>query len=417
MPKFTVTMVGDTHIQEPGGYDGSDLPVPASDLILGMGDWVSAGTEAEYDQAVAWAKGLDTPFVPVRGNHDNGPWNRHVKGVVPSVVATQLDAHSTTEQMRVVEWRPNTWQVVDHPILNLPKQTAWHQLPTQVQDHILKLRDVTAGHYRFDAGGMRFLCLDASNWILGKAQMAWTKAQVAKADRPVVIVSHHHALPVGIIFDGAQVHERDFLRQLMLEDNRIVAYLHGHAHMDQWWTYGDVDIIAVRNRACRSVTFENGRVTGSVLDGKTDAPKPFTPRYMCAQCMKPGQVSYMFDAAFTNIWKAADTACLGWLPACDERIELMWSMRLPCDVSPQRHSLAFQVRTQGQAQLTLSAPGLSAPVSQTVPLAPEGRRIAIDIGPLCAGYTEAVLHCDAGWGYAAIDALIEPLAHLGGQMP
>lgn len=408
MSAFSVTMVGDTHIQEPGGYDGSDLLVPAAALVLGMGDWVNLGTEAEYDQAVAWATGLDAPFLPVRGNHDNGPWNRYAKRAVPSAVAAQLDAHSTAEQMRVVEWLPNIWQVVDGPILNLPKQTAWHQLPGRVQNHILKLRDVTPGYYRFDAGGMRFVCLDASDWLLGQAQMAWLETQVADADRPVVIVSHHHALPVGIIYDGAQVHERDFLRRLMLDDNRIVAYLHGHAHMDQWWRYGDVDIIAVRNRACRTVTFENGRVAGSVLDGSAAAPKPFTPRYLCAQCMKPGQVSYVQDAELTNIWGTAETHCFGWLPPDDEHVELTWSMRLPHDVSPQRHNLAFQVRTQGQVQLTVSAPGLSAPVSRSVPPAPEGRRIAIDIGPLCAGYTEAVLRCAAGWGYVAIDALIEP---------
>ncbi|MBT3380785.1 MAG: hypothetical protein HN742_39030 [Lentisphaerae bacterium] len=405
MSEFSVTMVGDTHIAGAGGYGVETLHVPEADVILGMGDWVNIGTEPEYDRAVAWARSLPAPFLPVRGNHDNGSWNRHAKLACPEDVRVQLAAHSDVEHTRMVEWRPNVWQEVPGTILNLSKQESWDHIPAHVQDHIIKLRDITPGYYRLELGGMLFLFLDASNWLLGDAQMRWLETQVETADRPVVLVSHHHCLPVGIIFDGAQVHERDFLRRLMQPGTPIVAYLHGHAHLDRWWRYGDVDVIGVRNQACRTVTFREGRVTGSVLDNAPDTPSSFVPDYLCAQCLMPGQVSYLHDAQFDNLWNKPQTACLGWLaPPPDGRVELLWSMRLPRDVSEIPHCLEIQTRSEGELKLVVSAPGLERNAESAIAASPEGRKSTLDLGPLIAGHTEVRLRCSQGWGYAAIDA-------------
>jgi len=308
MPEFTVTMVGDTHVGTTDGYDVDALRIPEADLVLGMGAWVSTGEDAEYERAVAWARSLSAPFLPVRGNHDNGAWNRHAKLACPAEVRSQLAAHSDTERMRMVEWRPNVWQEVPGTILNLTKCEAWHRVPAEVQNHIIKLRDVSPGYYRLELGGMLFLFLDTSDLMLGEAQLRWLEAQVEAATVPVALVAHHHCLPVGIIFDGAQVYERDALRRLMQPGTKVTSYLHGHAHLDRWWRYGDVDILAVRNRACRTVTFRDGRVSGSTLDARPDSHSPFCPKYLCAQCPNPGQVSYLHDDVLENLWGKPQTA-------------------------------------------------------------------------------------------------------------
>lgn len=408
MSELTVSMVGDTHIGTADGFDVDGVDIPVADMVLGMGDWVSTGTDREYERAVQWAKSLPAPFLPVRGNHDNGAWNRHAKLVCPSEVRSQLAAHSAVERIRMVEWQPNVWQEVSEPILNLPKQQCWHRVPADVQDHIIKLRDVTPGYYGLEAGGLQFLFLDTSDWLLGDPQMRWLEAQVERATKPVVLVAHHHCLPVGIIFDGAQVHERDFLRHLMQPGTKITAYLHGHAHFDRWWQYGDVDVLAVRNRACRTVSFSAGRVAGSVLDGEPDSPEPFVPEYLCAQCPNPGQVAYLHDSELENLWQRPQTACLGWLtPPEGARVELLWSMRLPGDVSDLPHQLVLQTRSEGELRVTVSAAGMNGPIERVIRAAPGGQRIAVALGPLAAGHTEVRLSCSQGWGYAAIDAPIE----------
>jgi len=403
MSKYTVTMVGDTHIGRAGKYDGSELTVPEADLVVGMGDWVDYGEVEEYERGVRWAKGLGCPFLLVRGNHDNGLWRRYAREVCPPSVAEQLNAHGSENNVQVVVWAPNIWRPMPGMERQFPKITAWDTHPAEIQANIIKLRDTTPGYYRFDAGGMRFVCLDASDWMLGAAQMDWLTSEVSGSELPVVLIGHHHFLPVGIKYDPAQVDERTFLRQLVLDNKKkMVAYLHGHAHMDRWWRYDDVDIIAVRNRACRRVTFEDGRVVSCELDGELDQPVPFTPDYLCARNLRPSPaISHAVDSCFDNPWGVPDTACLAWLQPEGEGVDIEWTMKLPQDISSQPHQLVFQLHTAGACQLTVAAPGLTQPTTLDVEPAPDARAVAIDIGPLNAGDFEARLTCTDGWGCVA----------------
>lgn len=403
---FKITMVGDLHCGGSGNYDAGDLKIPQADLIIGMGDWVDFGLDDEYAAAMKWAKGLRAPFILVRGNHDNGAWARHARQVGHPTMAAQLKAHSPVDRMRMTEWKPMIWQEVRNTAVYFPKQTDWHQVPAKIQPHIALLLDVTPAYFTLEAGGMLFICLDTCNWLLGKKQIRWLEAQVKAARKPIVLAAHHHFLPVGIEFDTCQVHERDFLRKLFLENERIVAFLHGHAHFDRWWKYGGKDIIAVRNRAVRTVTFENGRVVESILDGKPSDAEPFRPRYLCAQCPRPGQVTYMSDRRFNNPWGIADTPCLGWLPPEKESVELVWTMRLPDDISPAPHELVFQIRNAGSCELCVTAPGLPGPVLKKIKPARAGQVVKLPVGALRAGYIEARLTCSSGWGYAAMTAAI-----------
>ena len=409
MSEFRVTMVGDPHIEAAGGYDGSDLAVPPADLIVVLGDWVQVGTDEEYEAALKWVRGLRSPYILIRGNHDNGAWHRAARQVCPPAVTAQLAAHSPTENMQVVEWKPMIWERVNYPALYLPKATEWGRVPAEVQTYIIKLRDVTPAYYTFEAGRLLFVCVDASDWLLGDEQMRWLEETVEVATKPVVLLTHHHFLPVGNQVDGAQVHERDFLRDFVLRHPRVTACLHGHAHKDRWWKYGNADIIAARNRACRTVTFRDGRVRESILDGRPDSPQAFRPEYLWAQCRRPGQVSYLTDRQFDNQQNSRGTPCLGWLPQ-EEEVGLAWSMRLDRDVSATPHRLVVQVRSPADLHLSVSSPGLSQPTERTIPACPDGRRVALDLGPLAAGPTDVRLRCSDGWGYAAIAAAVEPIA-------
>lgn len=401
-------MVGDPHIEAAGGYDGNDLPVPEADLTVVLGDWVQAGGDDEYEAALRWIRSLGSPYALVRGNHDNGRWHHAARQVSPPAVTAQLAAHSVVENVQMVEWKPMVWEPVDHVVVNLTKQTEWHRVPAEVQNHIIKLRDTTPAYYAFEAGEMLFVCLDASNWYLGDEQMRWIEATVEAAAKPVVILTHHHFLPVGNHVDGAQVHERDFLRDFVLRHPRVTACLHGHAHKDRWWQYGDTDLVAVRNRSCRTVTFEAGRVKESLLDGESDSPQTFMPQYLWAQCMRPGQVSYMTDTQFDTSPNARGTACLGWLPPEGEAIELVWSMRLPNRVSSEPHELQFQIRNEGPCHLQVTSPGLDHTLEETVAPSPDGTKVGLAIGLLEAGLIEAKLSCSEGWGYAALAAELRP---------
>ncbi len=403
-PQFKIAMVGDLHFPGPGGYNAKNLKIPHADLIIGMGDWVDWGLDEEYAPAMKWAKGLRAPFILVRGNHDNGAWARHARQVCHPTMAAQLKAHSSVDRIRMTAWKPMIWEEVRNTAVYFPKQTAWHQVPAEVQPHIALLLDVTPAYFTFEAGGMLFICLDTCNWLLGKNQLRWLEAKVQAARKPIVLAAHHHFLPVGNQFDTCQVHERDFLQKLFLENERIVAFLHGHAHLDCWWKYGGKNILTVRNRAIRTVTFENGRVAASSLDGQPSAAEFFRPRYLCARCPHPGQVTYMNDKRLKNPWDIADTPCLGWLPPEKESVELAWTMRLPSDISTASHELVFQLRNTGPCELRLKAPGLPKPSVKMIKPARAGQVVKLPIGALCAGLIEARLSCSSGWGYAAMAA-------------
>ena len=113
-------------------------------------------------------------------------------------MAGQLAAHSPVDRIRMTEWKPMVWEEVPSSAAYLPKQTGWHLVPAEVQPHILLLLDVTPAYFRLEAGGMLFLCLDTCNWQLGAEQVQWLESQVAAAQQPVVLVAHHHFLPVDI---------------------------------------------------------------------------------------------------------------------------------------------------------------------------------------------------------------------------
>ena len=407
MSVFNITLIGDTHIREEGGYHAEDLIIPSADLMIGMGDLVEFGLDTEYEEALKWHNRLPSPFIAVRGNHDSGSWNKYIKQCVPSNVKKQLDQHSLVGKSRMFEWTPMIWRKIDMLDFSIPKQSSWNNYPVDVQDNIVKIRDAVPSYYTYQAGGMLFVCLDTSNWLLGEAQMRWLEEQIKTAKLPVVIVAHHHFLPVGVLFDTCQVHERDFLRSLILNNPNITACLHGHAHFDRWWKYGDTDIIVVSNRGCRTVKFENGCVVESVIDGQQDTAQPFIPEYLCAQTFNPGKLTYLTCNKFLNPWDISKTPCFGWLADEAEEVDIKWSMRLPENISEKPHTLSFQIVNEGECCLNVKFPGSDKQVEKKIEPDRYGQKIIIDLGPLSRGYYEAQLTCKNGYGYVAMAATLD----------
>jgi hypothetical protein len=403
MSCFKVTLIGDTHFGGKEKYDGSELSVPDADLFIGLGDLAEAGDEFEYGTALKWFGNIRKPLTIIRGNHDNNAWVPYARQIInmPDVLESLREPFASA-RMGLTVWKPMIWEEHREPVLNLPRVSGWGILPAEAQNQIVILKDLADCCYTFEFGGMLFVCLDTSNWRLGDKQMKWLEARVSASEKPVVIAGHHHFLPVNIVFDTCQAHERDFLRRLILGNKKIIAYLCGHAHRDRWWKYGHADIITTRNRTCRSVTFKDGRVASCGLDGKPDFPEPFFPSYMCARTMRPGELCYVSDPKFVNPWGAASAPCLAWLDPGAGEAEVSWSLRLPNDIPGPARKLTFQIRSSGRTRLNVSAPGLSVPVEKELPPCPDGISVDIEIGPLRAGLINAKLSGSGGWGYTAM---------------
>lgn len=415
MSGFKVAMIGDPHLTKRGpGGTLKKLVVPEADLILILGDWVTYGPVEEYKEAVAWAKSLKAPLLFVRGNHDNGLWHHHVRQVCEPSVADKLESFSSVDNMRMVLWKPHSFEVIDHTILYLEKKSPWNDILAQApsraeeQRHVIKLRDMTRAYYAHEAGGLLFLCLDIESQNVGTEQLQWLESQIRSATKPVVLVGHQSFLPVNHHTDSGPPFEQGILQKLILESPRIIAYLHAHVHFDQWWKYGHVDVICGDAGSCRMVEFSDGKVVGCTLDGRPDTPKPFTPKHLAGQPVQPGRVVTIMDTQFEDPWGRAETQCLGWLPREEEPAEIVWTQLLDADISPAPHRLLFRIRNQRSCQLRVTAPGLDGPAQSTVAACESGQEVSVDIGALSAGLIEARLSSTEGWGYADVFAHIRP---------
>ena len=409
--EFKLTIIGDPHIEGRNGFNADkladNLEVPTdSDMLFVLGDMVYTGLDEEYAEAIRWCESLKIPLAMVRGNHDNGIWHSVASQTCMPLVAAQL-SHKTPK-MGMVLWQPMIWREMDGPILLLPTPKDWRQLPVEIQGQIVKMKDFNPAYYTFEAGDMFFICLDTYDWQLGTIQMNWLKQQLENATKPVVLVGHHHFLPVDIIFDTCQIHERDFLRELVLDDkNNIIAYLHGHTHKDCWLKYGNVDIISVRNLSQRNVIFQDGKVVSCDLDGKKDYSNTFQPRYLCAQTFCSAQICYLEDQGFHNPWSHSTTPCLGWHSSDAKNVEIIWSMLLPSDIGSTPCNLSFQIRSNGMTILEITAPGKDDKIIKEIPPCVEGTTVKVAIGPLKKGRVEAKLCCREGWGYTSIPASLQ----------
>jgi hypothetical protein len=398
--RLTVLAIGDMHLKD----DGAPVPpapdTSGADMVLLLGDWVDSGTDAQYVRALRWTDQLGRPCFIIRGNHDNGRWRRFARQAAPDSVVRQWDGLGAEDDYGTVLWRPYIWERIHEPITNFARLDGRHAFPVPVQNHIIKQRDMTPSYYTHDAGdGTRMIFLDTSDWLLRDEQLAWLTQQVAQTTQPVVIVAHHHVLPVGTHVDNAQLHERDALRRLLIENRHITTYLHAHAHHPQWWKYGHVDVVGAGYRSYLQMTFEAGRLVQLMRDGQADAPRSFHPQYMMAQCPKPGAATIVFDPSSPDRWGQSSTTCLGWLDARKGSMVIQWSMRLPVDLSPADHEAIIRLRTSGRSRLIASGAGLADVTEQSLAPMPDGATVHVPIGPLVAGYTQVQLRCTEGWGY------------------
>lgn len=403
-PPLTVAVVGDVHFSAAQNPHAATIEIPNTTVLIGIGDWVQNGTNDEYRVAVEWTKGIKRPMHLIRGNHDNGHWRPHAQTVVPGHVAEQWHPEN---DFGVVEWKPGIWVERREPVIAFPERDPWPG-SGQRQERIIKQRDLALHYYVDDIDGVRFIFLDTSNWQLGQRQLAWLRAQTSGHTLPIVLVMHHHVLPVGTSLDETQLHERDVIRQLLIDTPSIIACIHGHAHHDAWFRYGHVDMISVGANCCRTVTVDGGRISAVTGPAGIQPPQPFTPSYIIAQCPEPGSLCWVIDDDKPSYWTPYPGGNFGWYITDGREIEIRWTMRLPTHHSDDEHELRIQLTSVSRTRITAHSPTFSQPRVTDVRPQPTGSVISISLGPLYAGHYDIRLQCSEGWGHAAVTATLAP---------
>lgn len=160
---------------------------PEIDLVIGTGDLVDDARSDQYDRLERLLAGLDVPFLPLPGNHDD-----------------------RTELRRRFR--------------NLPDGP-----PECPIDHIV---DLDVGTER-----VRVVCLDTTvpgrhDGHLADAQLDWLDATLANApDRTTIVAQHHPPIPSGIpAMDRYGLNGRDAEAAVLARHRHVAAVISGHYH-------------------------------------------------------------------------------------------------------------------------------------------------------------------------------------------
>ena len=93
-------------------------------------------------------------------------------------------------------------------------------------------------HYAFDVGEYRICILDSlvpgkDPGRLGHPQLAWVRKELLEhAERPTLLIVHHHAVPVGVPgLDAQMLTNAEGLWEIVREAENVAAVLCGHVHL------------------------------------------------------------------------------------------------------------------------------------------------------------------------------------------
>lgn len=98
------------------------------------------------------------------------------------------------------------------------------------------------GYWARDVGGLRLVALDTVNphggWegSIGEEQLEWLQGELAAADRPVVITSHHPSWTLRNPYAPEGVSRRVLAEELigvLLAEPKVVLWVAGHVHMNR----------------------------------------------------------------------------------------------------------------------------------------------------------------------------------------
>ncbi len=216
--------------------------------------------------------GLGTPWYTAFGNHDglvqgNFPTSSmpfmndvavgELKLITPPTGLTASDLLATLRNgtygalLAGLVLTPHVRQVTKDPnrrLLSRKQVVEEHFASTGAPyGHGFTQENRTAGtaYYTFDQGAVRFIVLDTVNpngyadGSIDAAQFAWLNAQLAaSADKIVVLASHHTIATMNnpFVLTGLDPQSRvmgDAVKQVLLANPQVVAWVNGHTHRNQ----------------------------------------------------------------------------------------------------------------------------------------------------------------------------------------
>ena len=203
-----IAQISDCHIVEPGDTMADRVdPTPgleravqylnalrdAPELVLGTGDLVNDGTDAQYDQLESILADLAAPFLPLPGNHD--------------------------DRARL--------------------RSRWAQLPPggpdEPIDHVVEM------------DGLTLVCLDTHRpgehaGFLTDDQLVWLDRTLGGTrPTPTLLVQHHPPFVSGIdAMDRYRLDAIDAEVEILGRHGHLVGVVAGHYHRAMWRTLGGI---------------------------------------------------------------------------------------------------------------------------------------------------------------------------------
>ena len=218
----------------------------------------------------------------IHHGYDNPKVNPEAKGTLARAVAavnsleqkpdfvvftgdlTQTTDDPKTRRQRLTEFREIAAR------LNVPKVYYFAGEHDAALDRGAAYQEIIGGplHYTYDHKGVHFIVLDNISDpapILGEAQIAWLKADLARlrTDAPIVVLTHRPLFPLYPQWDWATRDGMQAVDALMPYTNVTVFY--GHIHHEHHYRTGHIE-----HHAARAVMFPLSPV--GTADIKTQLP-------------------------------------------------------------------------------------------------------------------------------------------------
>ncbi|MDD5708064.1 MAG: metallophosphoesterase [Kiritimatiellae bacterium] len=284
-----------------------------ADLVVLGGDMTQAGLPEEYDRLRALYAPIAAKCIPVRGNHDMGPYLERMRPWIPSDAEVRFEPAASPVWVWTTDWfqplEGNTRCFSSPQCLPDPYNRV-------AQSPVIVVQDGIGPYYFIDRNGYRFIVLDASTHRLGGRQQTWLANTVASSRLPILIFIHHNVLPAGSIYDGAMLWDRAPLIRQLIDEPRVLGIFSGHVHYNRAWDWhgkrivttserGGSRFIELKDRKIASIEpLDNAESNGCPKDGAKDvsAELPLDLRYWWADGVLASNTFWTFSRGLWDEW-------------------------------------------------------------------------------------------------------------------
>lgn len=323
MKTMKLLFIGDLHIgtypydQEKSVSERLLKRAADADFVILGGDMTQTGRPEEYDRLIELYAPIAAKCIPLRGNHDMGPFLSRIRPWIPSDAKVRFEAAA----FPVWVWTTDWFQMLD---ANTKVFSSPQNLPEPynrcAQPPIIVVQDGIGPYYFIERGGFRFIVLDASTHRLGEKQQAWLASTIESSRLPILILMHHSILPTGSVFDEAMLWDRAPLIQYLIDEPRVLGVFCGHLHYNRSWDWHGKKIVATAERgASRFIELKDGKIASiEPLGNETgaggrpsnaaknvSAELPLELRYWWADGVLATNTFWSFDEGLWDGWARA----------------------------------------------------------------------------------------------------------------